>query len=113
MNRLTVVGGFATAGVRAFGAAMFAAVAAVPLFAQDPPRPAGGPGGPAASRRPPLPLAASRKASFTATEATWLSLDVSPDGKTIVFDLGFAQLGETAGGGLPALFLRLVFDQQR
>src|SRR5204863_2697788 len=34
-----------------------------------------------------LPLKATRKVEFTTDEATWLSLDVSPDGKTIVFEL--------------------------
>ena len=41
--------------------------------------------GPAARQRPkPLPLDAARKAEFTATQGTWISLDVSPDGQTIV-----------------------------
>lgn len=34
-----------------------------------------------------LPLKPDRKISFTTDEGTWLSLDVSPDGKTIVFEL--------------------------
>src|SRR5258708_6429569 len=34
-----------------------------------------------------LPLKSGRKVEFTTDEGTWLSLDVSPDGKTIVFEL--------------------------
>src|SRR5438874_34768 len=34
-----------------------------------------------------LPLKSDRKVEFTTDEGTWLSLDVSPDGKTIVFEL--------------------------
>lgn len=34
-----------------------------------------------------LPLEPARKISFTTNKGTWISLDVSPDGKTIVFDL--------------------------
>ena len=34
-----------------------------------------------------LPLITDRALSFTTSEATWLSLDLSPDGKTIVFEL--------------------------
>jgi Tol biopolymer transport system component len=34
-----------------------------------------------------LPLKSERKIEFTTDEGTWLSLDVAPDGKTIVFDL--------------------------
>jgi Tol biopolymer transport system component len=34
-----------------------------------------------------LPLKASRVINFTTQEGTWISLDVSPDGKTIAFDL--------------------------
>ena len=34
-----------------------------------------------------LPLKARRNIHFTTTEGTWTSLDVSPDGKTIVFDM--------------------------
>src|SRR5207248_5470920 len=33
-----------------------------------------------------LPLKSDRKISFTTDEGTWLSLDVSPDGKTIAFE---------------------------
>ncbi len=34
-----------------------------------------------------LPLEPDRNVSFTTDRGTWISLDVSPDGKTIVFDL--------------------------
>ena len=34
-----------------------------------------------------LPLITDRALSFTTSEATWMSLDLSPDGKTIVFEL--------------------------
>jgi Tol biopolymer transport system component len=34
-----------------------------------------------------LPLAPARWARFTTTQGTWMSLDVSPDGQTIAFDL--------------------------
>jgi hypothetical protein len=41
----------------------------------------------AAARSRTLPLIPTRTLSFTTDEATWLSLDVSPDGRTLVFDL--------------------------
>ncbi len=34
-----------------------------------------------------LPLEPERKISFTTENGTWISLDVSPDGQTIVFDM--------------------------
>jgi len=40
-----------------------------------------------AEKKRALPLKPTRKVTFTTDEATWLSLDVSPDGKTIVFEL--------------------------
>src|SRR5687768_18390683 len=34
-----------------------------------------------------LPLVTSRTARFTTDQGTWMSVDVSPDGNTIAFDL--------------------------
>ena len=34
-----------------------------------------------------LPLKAERKINITTDEGTWMSLDISPDGKTISFDM--------------------------
>lgn len=46
-----------------------------------------------------LPLAPGRTARFQVNEATWMSLDVSPDGRTIVFDLlGHLYLLPIGGG---------------
>jgi len=57
-----------------------------------------------------LPLIPTRALSFTTDEGTWLSLDLSPDGRTIVFDLlgdlytlpatGGAATRITSGSGL-------------
>ncbi len=46
------------------------------LLAQEGPEPGKG-----------LPLEPARWANFTTSEGTWMSLDVSPDGQTIAFDL--------------------------
>jgi Tol biopolymer transport system component len=40
-----------------------------------------------------------RDVSFTTTEGTWMSVDVSPDGKTLVFDLLGDIYSLPAGGG--------------
>jgi dipeptidyl aminopeptidase/acylaminoacyl peptidase len=64
-------------------------------------------------REKPLPLTAARKASFTATKATWMSLDVSPDGKTIVFDLlGDLYTLPIEGGKATRITEGLAFDAQ-
>ena len=83
---------------------------ALPAAAQAGGRP-GGPGG-----RPPekpLPLEAARKATFTATEGTWISLDVSPDGKTIAFDLlGDLYTLPITGGKATRITEGLAYDAQ-
>ena len=41
----------------------------------------------AAARTRALPLPTPRPLSFTTDEASWISLDIAPDAKTIVFDI--------------------------
>lgn len=55
------------------------------MLAQPVPRPDSAKAGAAPKRD--LPLVATRSARFTTSKATWMSLDVSPDGQQIVFDL--------------------------
>ena len=86
--------------------ALTASVAA----AQAPGGPGAAPGGPP---RKPLPLDASRKAEWTATRGTWISLDVSPDGQTIVFDLmGDLYTLPIAGGKATRLTSGMAYDAQ-
>jgi Tol biopolymer transport system component len=88
---------------------LLALLPAAPTFAQRP----GGPGGPNGADQKPLPLEQMRTASFTATEGTWISLDVSPDGQTIVFDLlGDLYTLPITGGRATAITHGLAFDAQ-
>lgn len=58
-----------------------------------------------------LPLKPQRKMSFTTTEGTWTSLDISPDGKTIVFDMmGDLFTVPVTGGKATNLTRGLAFD---
>jgi imidazolonepropionase-like amidohydrolase/Tol biopolymer transport system component len=69
--------------------------------------------GPDKRPKPPLPLEAARKSSFTATRGTWISLDVSPDGKTIVFDLlGDLYTMPIEGGRATAITGGMAYDAQ-
>ena len=64
-------------------------------------------------KRPGLPLQPDRTIEFTTDEGTWLSLDVSPDGKTIVFELlGDLYTLPIAGGEAKAITTGLAFDSQ-
>ena len=47
-----------------------------------------------------LPLIPTRPLKFTTDEGTWMSLDVSPDGRTIVFDLARRHLHAADRGRL-------------
>ncbi|WP_047415887.1 amidohydrolase family protein [Cellulophaga sp. Hel_I_12] len=58
-----------------------------------------------------LPLEPERKISFTTQKGTWISLDVSPDGQTIVFDLmGDIYSIPIAGGTASQLTKGLAYD---
>ncbi len=60
-----------------------------------------------------LPLKTARTHRFTATEGTWLSLDVSPDGQTIVFDLlGDLYTLPIAGGKATRITSGMAYDVQ-
>jgi Tol biopolymer transport system component len=60
-----------------------------------------------------LPLKAERKVSFTTDEGTWLSLDVSPDGKTIAFELlGDIYTLPIEGGEAKLIDGGMAFDSQ-
>jgi len=87
------------------------AVAPVPvgtLLAQGGPTP---PGGAAAAVT--LPLKSARTHTFSTTKGTWLSLDVSPDGQQIVFDLlGDLYTLPIAGGKATRLTSGMGYDAQ-
>lgn len=60
-----------------------------------------------------LPLEAARTLRFTTTEGSWLSVDVSPDGRTIVFDmLGDLYTMPIEGGTARQITRGMAFDAQ-
>ncbi len=60
-----------------------------------------------------LPLEPARWARFTTSEGTWISLDVSPDGQTIVFDLlGDLYTIPVEGGSATRLTDGIAHDMQ-
>lgn len=60
-----------------------------------------------------LPLATTRTIEYETSEGTWLSLDVSPDGRTIVFELmGDLYTLPIAGGRATAITTGRAFDSQ-
>ncbi len=60
-----------------------------------------------------LPLVPTKPLKFTTDEGTWLSLDVSPDGKTIAFDLlGDLYTVPVTGGSATRITSGQAFDGQ-
>ena len=60
-----------------------------------------------------LPLTPARWARFTTSQGTWISLDVSPDGQTIAFDLlGDLYKIPITGGHATRLTSGLAYDMQ-
>ena len=65
------------------------------------------------AKEEPLPLKAERTISFSADEGTWVSLDVSPDGKEIIFDLlGHLYVLPISGGSAHQITNGMEFDSQ-
>ncbi|HYD51571.1 MAG TPA: amidohydrolase family protein [Gemmatimonadaceae bacterium] len=72
-----------------------------------------GPGAAAAAAKAELPLKPTRTIKFTTSRASWTSLDVSPDGRTIVFDLlGDLYTVPITGGAATRLTSGMAFDAQ-
>ncbi|PYO79221.1 MAG: hypothetical protein DMD67_03235 [Gemmatimonadetes bacterium] len=60
-----------------------------------------------------LPLKPTRSVDFTTSEGTWISLDVSPDGRTIVFELlGDLYTLPISGGEAKPITSGPAFDSQ-
>src|SRR5487761_2419118 len=67
----------------------------------------------APAKKPGLPLKAERKIEFTTDEATWLSLTLTPDGKTIIFELlGDLYSLPVGGGEAKPITTGMAFDSQ-
>ncbi|HRI20549.1 MAG TPA: hypothetical protein PLA68_06325, partial [Panacibacter sp.] len=58
-----------------------------------------------------LPLKPQRKIDFNTTEGSWMSLDISPDGQTILFDMmGDLYTMPVTGGKATALTKGIAYD---
>src|SRR5450432_379541 len=82
------------------------------LFAQDSGSAEGGLKPPRESGKG-LPAKPERRVEFATDEGTWMSVDVSPDGRTILFDLaGHLYTVPVEGGSAKAITSGLEFDSQ-
>ena len=91
--------------------AMFSLMLPISVFAQDEKKPDEKKSD---EKKPdPLPLKAAETIKFTTNEGTWMSLDVSPDGNTIVFDmLGDIYTLPIAGGTATRIHGGMSFESQ-
>jgi imidazolonepropionase-like amidohydrolase/Tol biopolymer transport system component len=89
---------------------LIAAQAVIPLaLAQG----QGGRGGGGRAAAKELPMTADRKMEFTTDEGTWISLDISPDGRTILFDLlGRLYTLPAKGGTATALTQGFAYERE-
>lgn len=68
---------------------------------------------PDSSKKKDLPLVATRSIDLDTDEGSWISTDVSPDGRTVVFDLlGDVYSIPLAGGNATAITTGMAFDGQ-
>jgi Tol biopolymer transport system component len=109
--------GCACALLTLLGAMIPAVVGWAGELGEPPPAAAAGTEVPAAGERQPpgevLPLVPERRIEFDTDEGTWLSLDRSPDGRRIIFDLlGDLYVVDAAGGEARAITRGLGFDTQ-
>lgn len=83
------------------------AVAEVPVFGRD------GQSTPPSESLNGLPLKPTRTIEFPTDEGTWMSLDISPDSKTILFDLmGHLYVVPVEGGTAKAITSGMSFNSQ-
>src|ERR1700730_9735261 len=85
----------------------------VPVTPEDPAQDGGKDRKPTKEEVGGLSLKTTRKVEYSTSEGTWVSLDVSPDGKAIVFDLiGHLYVMSIDGGNATAITSGLPFDSQ-
>ncbi|MEP6691861.1 MAG: amidohydrolase family protein [Gemmatimonadaceae bacterium] len=102
-----------SAPLSAVVALVASAVAAAPLAAYQQPAVSAARDTTGGKKKPDLPLAAARHIAFTTSKGSWMSVDVSPNGQTIVFDLlGDLYTLPIAGGKAARLTSGMAFDAQ-
>ena len=90
--------------LRLLGSMLFLLLFSISLFAQK---------DTAFTKYKNLPLKASRMFDLKTSEGTWTSVDISPDGKTIIFDMmGDLYTIPAEGGKATQITRGLAFDQQ-